>query len=177
MWDTGRLCTSKSEKLAEGQGLEYKDYFQFTEPIRHIPPHRILALNRGEKENALQVKLEWDAELGLRVALERLPLPLPGSPPPLPETAPPPVTPSQTEAGPNTLAAEPMAGETSIGGTGETPLPPTGETPLPPVSRTGEAPVSPPASMQAAITPLRERAERFRSIRTPICYARSHAML
>ncbi len=58
------LTTAKSEKLAEGQGLEYKDYFQFTEPIRHIPPHRILAINRGEKENALQVKLEWDAETG-----------------------------------------------------------------------------------------------------------------
>ena len=66
LWDTGRLCTSKSDKLAEGQGLEYKDYFQFTEPVRHIPPHRILAINRGEKENALHVKLEWDAELGLR---------------------------------------------------------------------------------------------------------------
>ena len=48
LWDTGRLVTTKSEKLAEGQGLDYKDYFQFQEPIRHIPPHRILAINRGE---------------------------------------------------------------------------------------------------------------------------------
>ena len=71
----------KSEKLAEGQGPEYKDYFQFKEPIRHIPPHRVLAINRGEKENALSVKLEWDAETGRRVALERLPLPLPGEAP------------------------------------------------------------------------------------------------
>src|SRR5438046_3123904 len=31
LWETGRLCTAKSEKLAENQGLEYKDYFQFTE--------------------------------------------------------------------------------------------------------------------------------------------------
>ena len=81
LWDTGALTTSKSEKLAEGQGQEYKDYFQFKEPIRHIPPHRILAINRGEKENALTVKLEWDAETGRRVALERLPLPLPGEQP------------------------------------------------------------------------------------------------
>ena len=80
LWDTGVLTTSKSEKLAEGQGPEYKDYFQFKEPIRHIPPHRVLAINRGEKENALPVKLEWDAETGRRVALERLPLPLPGEP-------------------------------------------------------------------------------------------------
>jgi uncharacterized protein len=75
LWDTGKLCTSKSEKLAEGQGLEYKDYFAFQEPIRQIPPHRILAINRGEKDNALSIKLEWDAATGRRVALERLPLP------------------------------------------------------------------------------------------------------
>ena len=75
LWDTGKLQTSKSEKLAEGQGLEYKDYFQFTETLRHIPPHRVLAINRGEKDNALSVKLDWDEATGRRVALERLPLP------------------------------------------------------------------------------------------------------
>ncbi len=88
LWDTGVLTTSKSEKLAEGQGQEYKDYFQFKEPIRHIPPHRVLAINRGEKENALTVKLEWDSETGRRVALERLPLPLPGEQPPPAPTQP-----------------------------------------------------------------------------------------
>jgi uncharacterized protein len=87
LWDTGRLMTTKSEKLAEGQGLDYKDYFQFQEPVRHIPPHRILAINRGEKENALSVKLDWDAETGQRVALERLPLPLEYVPP-APEASP-----------------------------------------------------------------------------------------
>ena len=80
LWESGSLCTSKSEKLAEGQGLEYKDYFQFTEPIKHIPPHRVLAMNRGEKENALTAKLEWDAPGGLDFALEHLPLPLPEAP-------------------------------------------------------------------------------------------------
>src|SRR5262245_23765654 len=75
LWDTGRLQTTKSEKLPEGQGLEYKDYFDFMEPIRQIPPHRVLAINRGEKDNALSVKLDWDAATGRRVTLERLPLP------------------------------------------------------------------------------------------------------
>ena len=84
LWDTGKLTTTKSEKLAEGQGLDYKDYFQFSEPIRHIPPHRILAINRGEKENALTVKFEWDTALGQHVAEDRLPLPMPGTPPPAP---------------------------------------------------------------------------------------------
>src|SRR5262245_56218667 len=39
---------------------EYRDYFEFTEGLRAIPPHRILAVNRGEKEHVLQVKLDWD---------------------------------------------------------------------------------------------------------------------
>ena len=73
LWDTGRLAVVKSEALPEGKGLEYKDYFQFTESIRHIPPHRVLAINRGEKENALKVRLEFDEELVRRVTMDRLP--------------------------------------------------------------------------------------------------------
>ena len=66
MWDTARLVTAKNEKLPEGQGLDFKDYFQFTElKVRYIPPHRVLAINRGEKENALTVvRSEWDVETG-----------------------------------------------------------------------------------------------------------------
>jgi uncharacterized protein len=63
LWDTGKLCTIKSETLKEGDGLDYKDYFEFTEPVRHLPPHRILAINRGEKEGPLKVRLEFDGEL------------------------------------------------------------------------------------------------------------------
>jgi transcriptional accessory protein Tex/SPT6 len=74
LWETAKLTTGKSETLAEGQGLEYKDYFQFTEPVRHIPPHRILAINRGEKEGALKGRLEWDAEAVRKAALAKLPL-------------------------------------------------------------------------------------------------------
>jgi protein Tex len=110
LWDTGKLKTSKSEKLADGQGREYEDYFDFTEPVRHVPPHRILAINRGEKENALQVKLEWDSEAGYRLALERLPLPLapaqPAAAPPAVEAAPQPPAPEG--------AAAPPAGEAAL---------------------------------------------------------------
>jgi uncharacterized protein len=74
LWETGKLVTAKSDTLAEGQGLDYKDYFQFMETVRHIPPHRILAINRGEKEGPLKVHMEWDIERVRRVALSRLPL-------------------------------------------------------------------------------------------------------
>jgi uncharacterized protein len=140
LWDTGKLCTSKSDKLAEGQGLEYKDYFQFTEPIRHIPPHRILAINRGEKENALQVKLEWDAELGLRVALDRLPLPAAGSPPPLLEA------PVSVIAANAALPSEPANPES-----------PSGMPPIPDAAASAEAAPRP------AITPMPQRAEALQN--------------
>ncbi len=74
LWETGKLCTVKNPKLGEADGLDYKDYFQFSESVRHIPPHRILAINRGEKEGTLQVRLEWDAEAVQRVAHAKLPL-------------------------------------------------------------------------------------------------------
>src|SRR5262245_26616298 len=69
LWETGKVCAVKSEKLPEGQGNEYKDYFQFSEAARQIPPHRILALNRGEKEGALKVRLEWNSEAVQQAAL------------------------------------------------------------------------------------------------------------
>jgi uncharacterized protein len=136
LWDTGRLCTSKSEKLAEGQGLDYKDYFQFTEPIRHIPPHRVLAINRGEKENVLTVKLEWEAETGLRAALDRLPLPPPGTPLPLP--AAPPAPPAEAPAPPPAAAvAQPPAKTTAAP---EIVPPPATDAPLAPVAEAGPPP-------------------------------------
>jgi protein Tex len=74
LWESGKLCTTKAEKVAEGQGVDFKDYFQFSESVKHIPPHRILAINRGEKENVLLVRLEWDSEAVPRVAQSKLPL-------------------------------------------------------------------------------------------------------
>jgi uncharacterized protein len=74
LWDTGQLSSVKSETLPEGQGLEYKDYFKFAESVRRVPAHRILAINRGEKANALKVQIERDLELVKREALAKLPL-------------------------------------------------------------------------------------------------------
>lgn len=38
----------------------FKDYFDFREAINRIPPHRVLAINRGERARILKVKLEID---------------------------------------------------------------------------------------------------------------------
>jgi protein Tex len=57
IWKTGKIVTAKAE-MPEGQGLEYRDYFDYSEPVAQIPPHRVLAINRGDKEGPLKVRLE-----------------------------------------------------------------------------------------------------------------------
>lgn len=44
---------------------EYRMYADYKEPLSKIPPHRILALNRGEKEDALKVSVDADHEAAL----------------------------------------------------------------------------------------------------------------
>lgn len=74
LWDTGKLVVTKAENLPSNQGLDFKDYFEFNEPVRQIPPHRVLAINRGEKENVLRVRLEWLNEALQETVFDRLPL-------------------------------------------------------------------------------------------------------
>ncbi|AZK46453.1 Tex family protein [Paenibacillus lentus] len=40
----------------------YEMYYDYREPAKKLPPHRILAINRGERENVLKVSLELDTE-------------------------------------------------------------------------------------------------------------------
>jgi uncharacterized protein len=72
LWESGLLTSTKTDRPGAEKGSVYKDYFKFSEPVRKIPPHRILALNRGEREGILKVKLEWDAEKARQRALEAL---------------------------------------------------------------------------------------------------------
>lgn len=49
-------------KGAAEQNTVYDMYQDFTEPVLKLVPHRVLAINRGEKEKVLSVKLEADAQ-------------------------------------------------------------------------------------------------------------------
>lgn len=49
----------RSEGAADELGV-YEMYKEFSEPIKSIPGHRILALNRGEREKALKVSIDFD---------------------------------------------------------------------------------------------------------------------
>jgi len=49
-------CVIRSEKHNEGNHV-YELYYEYEEPVKKIPHHRVLAINRGEKEEALKVTL------------------------------------------------------------------------------------------------------------------------
>ena len=51
----GVLCV-KAKNLE--QDSVYRTYYAYREPVAKIPPHRILAINRGEKEDYLGVSIE-----------------------------------------------------------------------------------------------------------------------
>ena len=59
----GLLTASAKE---EGVESVYEMYYQFSEPVPKLAGHRILAINRGEKEKILNVKLEAPEEKILR---------------------------------------------------------------------------------------------------------------
>lgn len=47
-----------SSKAATEEDTVYSQYYEYSEPVKAIPAHRILAINRGEKEEILKVKLD-----------------------------------------------------------------------------------------------------------------------
>ena len=52
--------SSKKKKNAEDENNVYDMYYEYAEPIKYVKPHRILALNRGEKEKILTVSILVD---------------------------------------------------------------------------------------------------------------------
>ncbi len=56
------VITSKVVKGKEEEGAKYRDYFDFSEPLRRCSSHRLLALRRGEAEGILRVGISPDDE-------------------------------------------------------------------------------------------------------------------
>jgi uncharacterized protein len=49
---------SKVVKGKEAEGIKYSDYFEWSEPLRKCPSHRLLAMRRGEDEGFLRLSIE-----------------------------------------------------------------------------------------------------------------------
>ena len=54
------IITSKVVKGKEEEGAKYKDYFDFSEPLKRCTSHRLLAIRRGESEGLLKVSISPD---------------------------------------------------------------------------------------------------------------------
>ena len=52
------IVTSKAKKDCDDPNKTYEMYYEYSEPVKYIKPHRILALNRGEKEKILNVNID-----------------------------------------------------------------------------------------------------------------------
>ena len=62
------IITAKVIKGKEEEGLKYRDYFDFSEPMKRCTSHRLLAIRRAEAEGILRVSITPDDE----ECLERL---------------------------------------------------------------------------------------------------------
>ncbi|MFK8013604.1 MAG: Tex family protein [Marinicellaceae bacterium] len=60
-WDNA-LITSTVVKGKENEAAKFKDYFEFSEMIKNIPSHRMLAILRGRNEGLLSVKIDVNVE-------------------------------------------------------------------------------------------------------------------
>ena len=56
------IITSKVIKGKEEEAIKYKDYFDFSEPLKRCTSHRLLAIRRGEAEGLLKVSISPDDE-------------------------------------------------------------------------------------------------------------------
>ena len=61
----GIVPDGMNEKDAE-ESSTYKMYWDYSEPLNQVKPHRILAINRAEREGALEVTLDVDVESGVK---------------------------------------------------------------------------------------------------------------
>lgn len=70
IWRLGELASQLV--VPEEEASEFLNYKEYSEPIRKMPPHRLLALNRGESKKALKVFLTINEEIALNKLARKL---------------------------------------------------------------------------------------------------------
>src|SRR4051812_49039413 len=68
---TGKLVSVKVEDNPK-KNQQFHDYLDFREPLSRIPPHRVLAINRGERAKILRVQVEADQAAIEEIGIEQL---------------------------------------------------------------------------------------------------------
>lgn len=61
-FELGAMISGKVVKGKEEEGAKYSDYFDWNEPLKKCPSHRLLAMRRGENEGFLRVSVSPESE-------------------------------------------------------------------------------------------------------------------
>ncbi len=61
------VIESRAVKGKELEGIKFKDYFDWNEPLKRCPSHRLLAMRRGENEGFLKLSIEPDEDKALEL--------------------------------------------------------------------------------------------------------------
>ena len=62
IFKTRRIATKATKKATGQEAMKYKSYFDYSESLERIAPHRLLAILRAEDEGFLSVKIDVDPE-------------------------------------------------------------------------------------------------------------------
>ncbi len=62
IFKTRRIVTKATKKATGPEAMKYKSYFDYSESVDRIAPHRLLAILRAEEEGFLSVKIDADPE-------------------------------------------------------------------------------------------------------------------
>ena len=69
---SGGKPAKRKGKKGKDDHKAFRDYFRFSEALDKVPPHRILAINRGERARALRVRIDVDFDAMQHVVDELL---------------------------------------------------------------------------------------------------------
>ncbi|MBK7710380.1 MAG: RNA-binding transcriptional accessory protein [Bacteroidales bacterium] len=58
LFEREAVISSKAVKGKEAEGIKYSDYYDWSEPLKKCPSHRLLAMRRGEDEGFLRISIE-----------------------------------------------------------------------------------------------------------------------
>lgn len=61
IYNNSKIVTKKKKNAVDEKKV-YEMYYDYSEDVKYIKPHRVLAINRGEKEGILSVSLEYNKE-------------------------------------------------------------------------------------------------------------------
>ena len=66
-----KTATLTSRKVGDASKKhdQYRDYLDYSEPIAKVPPHRVLAINRGERAELLRVRIESGSQVVIDLAV------------------------------------------------------------------------------------------------------------